>query len=103
MQEPVARLRYRGWVDLDGSLSAKVEAEPLGNSWFPGRALSLVLTPLTKLFEYKVTGTLGQPKLEPLYLIPKLLLFPLNPIKNLKELFPEEPKASPKPEPKSGD
>ena len=102
MQEPVARLLYRGWVDLDGSLSAKVEAEPLGSSWFPGRVLSLFLTPLTKLFEYKVTGTLGQPRLEPLYLIPKVLLFPLNPIENLKDLFPVQPKTEPKSEPNPG-
>ena len=100
MQEPVMRLRYRGWVDLDGELNAKVEAEPLGRSWFPSRALGFVLTPITKLFEYKVSGTLGQPKLEPLYFIPRLLLFPLNPFKNFKEFFPTAPKQDPPPAPK---
>jgi len=97
MQEPTMRLRYRGMVDLDGSLNARVEAELLRNGWFPGRALSWALSPLSKLFEYKITGTLGQPKLEPLYFIPKVLLFPLNPYRGLKELFPEDSKPATKP------
>jgi hypothetical protein len=45
---------------------------------------------VTKLFEYKVTGTLGQPKIEPVYFVPKLVLMPFHPIRTIKELFPEE-------------
>ena len=97
MHEPTMRLHYRGLVDLDGALNARVEAELLRSGWFPGRALSFALSPLSKLFEYKVSGTLGQPKLEPLYFIPKVLLFPFNPYKGIKELFQDDPKAAPKP------
>ena len=56
--------------------------------------MSLVLSPLTKLFEYRVTGTIHEPKKEPLY-IPKPLTFPLHPFKSLRELFSEEKPAKP--------
>jgi hypothetical protein len=42
---------------------------------------------VSKLFEYHVTGTLKNPKSEPVY-VPKLLLMPLRPIRSLEELFP---------------
>jgi len=45
------------------------------------------LWPVSKLFEYHVTGTLNHPKSEPIY-VPKLLLMPLHPIRSLEELFP---------------
>jgi hypothetical protein len=51
-----------------------------------------VLWPVTKLFEYRITGTLGDPKTEPLYVLPKILLMPFHPIKTLKDLIPDEPK-----------
>jgi len=48
--------------------------------------VSLVFKPLTKLFEYKVTGTLSQPRMEPLH-IPKPLQLPLRPWQTLKDMF----------------
>jgi hypothetical protein len=39
------------------------------------------------LFEYQVTGTLKNPKSEPVY-VPKLLLLPLHPIRTLEEILP---------------
>jgi hypothetical protein len=47
---------------------------------------------VTKLFEYKMTGTLDQPKAEPLYVLPKILLLPFHPFRTLKELLTEEEK-----------
>ena len=41
---------------------------------------------------YKVTGTLANPKTEQLYIISKVLLFPFQPIKTLKEIFAEPEK-----------
>jgi hypothetical protein len=102
------RLDYRGTVDFVGKVDAKVEARLLRDAWLVGPVVSTVFWPLTKAFEYKVTGTLTEPKPEPLY-IPKVLLIPLHPFRSLKEMFPPvEPKpapaeqdAKPPPNPKS--
>ena len=51
--------------------------------------VGMVLTPVTKLFEYRITGTLSQPKSEPIY-IPKFLLFPLHPVQTLQDMFTPE-------------
>jgi hypothetical protein len=56
-----------------------------------GPLVSIAFWPVTKLFEYKVTGSLDEPKTEPLYLLPKLVLIPLHPWRTLKGLLPEEP------------
>jgi hypothetical protein len=65
-----------------------VEAELFRDTWLIGRVLSLALWPVTKMFEFKVTGALNEPKMEPLYTVPKLIMIPLHPIKTLEELFP---------------
>jgi len=46
---------------------------------------------VTKMFEYKVTGTLSEPKTEPIYLIPKIVLMPFHPIQTIKGLFSRDP------------
>ena len=93
-------LTNRGAIDFKGRVDARVEARLLRDAWVIGPLVSLVLSPLTKLFEYKVTGTLQEPQKEPLY-IPKPLTFPLHPLKSLKEFFTEErsqkPNAPPAP------
>ena len=43
-----------------------------------------------KKHEYKVSGTLREPKSEPVYYVPKLLLLPLHPLRTLKELLPTD-------------
>ncbi|MBI3879824.1 MAG: hypothetical protein HY301_07130, partial [Verrucomicrobia bacterium] len=91
-----ARLKYRGNVDFDTRVNARLEAELLRDSPVVGRVFSLLLTPLTKVFEYKVTGTLADPKPEPLYFLPRLLLIPFSPLQTLKDIFGGEEK---KPEP----
>jgi hypothetical protein len=94
------RLAYRGTVDFEGRVDARVEARPLRDTWLIGPVVSFVLSPLTKAFEYRVTGTLSRPEKEPLY-IPKPLMIPFHPFKTLKELFGEEkPDPAPPPEEK---
>ena len=85
------RLQYRGDVNLDGQVNAVAEAELFRDTWVVGRVLSLVLWPVSKVFEYKITGPLGDPKMAPLYFVPKLMLLPLHPLDTMKELLPKAP------------
>ena len=88
------RLQYRGTLDFQGQVNARVEAGLLRDMWLVGPVVSTVLWPVTKLFEYKVTGSLGDPKAEPVYLIPKVMLLPFqlpfHPLRTLKGLLPED-------------
>jgi hypothetical protein len=95
IRTPTLRLKYRGNIDLDGQVNARVEAEFLRNMWLVGPLVSTVFWPVTKIFEFKVTGTLEKPKTEPVYLIPKILLMPLHPLRSLKDLAPENSRKSP--------
>jgi hypothetical protein len=81
------RLEYTGTVDLRQNVHARVTAQLLRDTWVVGPLVSTVLWPVSKLFEYRVTGTLKNPKSEPIY-VPKFLLFPLHPIRTLEEIFP---------------
>jgi hypothetical protein len=100
---PPARLFYRGTLDFDQRVSAKVEARVLADVLGMGPLFGLILRPLTKLFEYRVTGTLADVKAEPLY-VPKFLLLPLQPFKVLRSLFgagaspPDDPGTNAPPE-----
>jgi hypothetical protein len=80
------RMQYVGTVDFEQRVNARVEAEVLRDKWLVGPVLKVVLKPFTKMFEYKVTGTLNDPHSQPLY-IPKLLLAPLQPWKTLKSVL----------------
>ncbi|MCX8157187.1 MAG: hypothetical protein N3J91_12205 [Verrucomicrobiae bacterium] len=82
-------LKYRGTVNFDYEVNARVEAELLRETKMFGPALSLLFKPFTKLFEYRVTGTLAQPKTKPVY-IPSFLMKLLTPIRSLRELFHSE-------------
>ena len=85
----MTRLQYSGTVDLRGNVNAYVTALLLRNVWFVGPLISTIFTPVTKLFEYKVTGTLENPKKEPVVpFVPKILEMPLHPIRSLEELIP---------------
>jgi hypothetical protein len=46
---------------------------------------------VSKLLEYKVTGSVDQPKTEPQHLLPRIALMPLHPWRTLKLLLPEDP------------
>jgi hypothetical protein len=86
------RLQYWGTVDLVGNkLDARAQAELLRDTWIVGRLLSVTLWPVSKIFEYRFTGTLHQPKSEPVFFVPKILMLPLHPIRALKDLTPELP------------
>ena len=81
------RLQYTGTVDLKENVNARVTAQLLRDTWVVGPLVSTALWPVSKLFEYHVTGTLKNPKPEPVY-VPKLLLMPLHPFRSLEELLP---------------
>lgn len=87
------RMLFHGTVDFDQVLDARVEAELLRDVPAVGPLVSKVLWPITKLFEYKLIGTLGKPKSEPVYVLPKVLMVPMHPIKSFKELM--KPPAGP--------
>ncbi|MBI4663489.1 MAG: hypothetical protein HY735_32205 [Verrucomicrobia bacterium] len=92
MRAPALRLQYVGTVDFKGNVDARVQAEILRDAWAVGRVLSLALWPLTKVFEYKVSGTLNEPSSELLY-FPKFLMWPFRPFKTMKDIFSSEPSA----------
>jgi hypothetical protein len=88
-----SRLDFEGTVDFDQRVDGRMEARLLRDVPGVGLFFSVTLFPLTKLFEYKVTGTLNQPEARPLYTISKVLLLPFHPIRTLKDLFtPDEPR-----------
>ncbi len=80
-----ARLLYRGTVDFDGNVSARVVAEILHSTPIIGPLISLALSPAAKALEFKVSGTLDRPEIKPVYVPPFLLPF-LNPIGTLKDI-----------------
>lgn len=88
------RMQYDLAVDFDQRIAGRVEAELLRDMPGLGLIISRVLWPVTKLFEYRLSGSIDQPKAEPLFFIPRILLLPFRPIKTLKELF-TEPSAPP--------
>ena len=85
----MARLRYHGTIDMRGVVDARMEAELLRNTWVLGPVLSLALWPVSKTFEYRITGTIHHPKSAPLF-IPKIFFFPLHPVQTIKDLMPEQ-------------
>jgi hypothetical protein len=85
------RLQYRGTVDLQGRLNARVEAGLLRDVWLVGPLVSTVLWPVTKMFEYRVTGTLNEPQTEPVFIIPRIVLLPFHPFRTLKGMVTEQP------------
>jgi hypothetical protein len=89
------RIQYRGTVNLESQLNARVDAELLRDMWLVGPLVSTVFWPVTKLFEYKVSGTLGEPRTDPVFMIPKILLMPFHPLKTLKGLKEENPNSNP--------
>jgi hypothetical protein len=95
MRSPALRLAYRGTVDTQGQVNARVDAELLRDVWGVGPVVSTVLSPFTKMFEYKITGTLDNPKKEPVYIFPKLVQMPFHPFRSFKELLSEEPSLGP--------
>ncbi|MBT5925575.1 MAG: hypothetical protein HOH33_03040 [Verrucomicrobia bacterium] len=71
--------------DFDGNLDARVEAELLRDAPMLGKVFSLALWPVSKLFEYRVTGSLGDPQIKPLYILPKYLLVPFQSLNSVDD------------------
>ena len=88
IRSTMTRLEYSGTIDLQQNVNAYVTAHLLRDTWVVGPLVSTVLWPVSKLFEYHVTGPLKDPKSEPIYVLPKLLLIPLHPIRSLEEIIP---------------
>ena len=88
------RLKATGSVDFDKRVSARMEAELLRDMPGLGFLISKVMWPVTKMFEFKITGTLDQPKTDQLYMVPRILLAPLHPIRAIKDLFQGDSKKS---------
>ena len=99
----LTRVKYEGTVDFDQRVDGRLEAELLRNVPGLGWLVSKVLFPVSKLFEYRITGTLEEPRKRPLYILPSIIAFPLQPLQSLKELFgePEKKPVDPK-EPRTG-
>lgn len=89
LRAPFFRLAYRGAVDLNGRVNARVEARLLRDAWVVGPLVSLIFSPLTKLFEYQVGGTLARPEMELLY-IPKPLQLPLDPVGTIRHMIEDD-------------
>jgi len=88
------RMNFKGTIDFDGKIDGTIEAELLRDLPGVGWLFSKLLWPITKIFEYKITGTVNHPKTEPHYVASKILMLPFHPIKILKGMAPpEEPKA----------
>jgi hypothetical protein len=96
LRAPFFRLAYRGAVDLNGRVNARVEARLLRDAWVVGPLVSLIFSPLTKLFESQVTGTIAEPEMELLY-IPKPLQLPLDPIGTIRDMIQDDRPPPPPP------
>jgi len=87
IRSTMTRLEYVGTIDLHQNVDAHVTAHLLRDTWVVGPLVSTALWPVSKIFEYHVTGPLQNPRSEPLYVLPKILLMPLHPIRTLESLF----------------
>lgn len=90
------RLLYRGTVTFDGDISARVTAELLGNTPVFGPMIATILSPVAKALAFRVSGTVQDPKYEPIN-IPKFLLAPFSPLQTLEQILSPEPLKPPAP------
>jgi hypothetical protein len=88
IRSTLTRLEYAGTMDMNQNVNAHVTANLLRDTPLVGSLFSTVLWPVSKLFEFHITGPLKDPKSEPIYVLPKLLLLPLHPIRTLEDLIP---------------
>lgn len=93
IRSPAVRINYRGTVDFNEQVDARVEAQVLRDAGSLGHLFSIALQPLTKIFEYKLSGTLEDPQSEPVF-IPNFLMKILRPFKTLKRILPEKTESS---------
>jgi hypothetical protein len=91
------RLDYKGNVDLNGKLDARVDAEILRDTWIVGKLFSTALWPVSKIFEARVTGTLTEPKTKFRY-VPKVLFAPFKIFGLIGEVARKKEKAAAEPD-----
>ena len=87
IQSPPARLYYNGTIDFDANIKARVEAKMFRDKFLMTRLLDAFTAPITKILEHKVTGTLANPKSEPINELPKILLAPLKPLQAVTDIL----------------
>ena len=90
MRSAAMRLQYSGTVNFDGGIRARVEAEPLRDTPVVGPIVSTILSPVAKLFAYKIRGTMSEPIIKPEN-IPGFLMVPFSPFQSIGRLFSSEP------------
>jgi hypothetical protein len=84
------RLQYVGTMDLEQNANALVTAQLMRNTPVIGSVISLVLSPVSKIFECQVTGQISDPTVTPIFFpFGKYLLHPLRTIEEIK---PDKPK-----------
>ncbi|MEY4386245.1 MAG: hypothetical protein RLY20_1528 [Verrucomicrobiota bacterium] len=81
------RLKYVGTVDFATRVDARVEAELMRETPIVGPLITAIAWPFSKLFEYRVTGTMAKPEMEPIHMVPKLFLAPLHPAKSVNDML----------------
>lgn len=94
MKSPSMSLGYSGSVTFDRRIDMVVQGSMFRRVPLLGPVASIALSPLEKLFEYRLTGTLDEPVTGPAH-VPTLLLFPFRPFGTLKDLLPEERRPNP--------
>jgi hypothetical protein len=78
-------MKLRGTVDKNQRIKARFEADLSREMPVFGPVISMMFTPLSKLFEYRITGPLRDPVMEPIY-VPKFVLLMLHPFHTLKTI-----------------
>jgi len=89
------RINLRGKVDKNKQINARLEATLSREAPIIGPVLSFAFTPLSKMFEYELTGPLKDPVLEPVY-VPRFITFLLHPFKSTKTPSSTDPPTAPK-------
>lgn len=97
LKTPTIRMRYEGSVDFDANVDATVEGALFRDSPLIIKFFGYLTTPFTKMYEYKVTGTLSEPKLNSLNFVPKLVKGVFSPLRIFKGLFDGGKKKEPAP------
>ena len=94
IRSTAARLQYRGTVDFEGRVKARVEAGLLHDVRFVGPVVSTVLLARNQTVRIQGQRLARDPKAEPVYLIPKFMLLPFqmpfHPVRTLKGFLPED-------------
>lgn len=87
-------LLYHGMIGMNKSIDGTVEADLLRNTPIFGQLISTALMPLSKLFEFHISGTLRNPQIEPVFM-PKFLMMLLRPFHNFKKTAPDNSSPGP--------